>query len=103
MALDSADKDEQKASIFSKEPVYIKVDHKSSIMHQIEQNLQEIELIQKVTVDQDKAKEESMLAREVFALNEKLEKKKITKDDQSGLLEQLDLKDRLVLKKSFCK
>ena len=51
----------------------------------------------------DKAKEESMLAREVFALNEKLEKKKITKDDQSGLLEQLDLKDRLVLKKSFCK
>ena len=55
-------------------------------MHQIEQNLEEIELIQKVTVDQDKAKEESMLAREVFALNEKLEKK-IMRDDRSGLLE----------------
>jgi len=71
-------------------------------MHQIEQNLEEIELIQKETVDQDKAKEESMLAREVFALNEKLEKK-IVRDDQSGLLERLDVKDRLVLKKSFCK
>jgi len=55
-------------------------------MQQIEQNLEEIDLIQKVTVDQEKAKDESMLAREVYALNEKLEQN-ITKETHNGLLE----------------
>ena len=51
-----------------------------------------------------------MLAREVYALNEKLENKvkDISKDqlidaEQNGLLESLDQKDRMILKKSFCK
>jgi len=87
--------------------VYIKVDHKSSIMQKVEQNLEEIRQLQNMSINKEDAAKASLLHQGIFDLNEKMLKirheQEANKDgEQPSLLALLSAEDRLTLKKSFC-
>lgn len=80
-------------------PVYLKVDQKSHLVQQIEQNLLEIEKIKEMSTDHEKVREQRELKQQVRQVQERI--KSLKGNGEEDVLSQLTPQERLVLKSGF--